>query len=198
MFDLIKTDLARKREMYHHYASSWVVRYLKNAIDPGALAVIIHRFGHWSYNLKLPVVKHLLLLVYTVFKMVILVCFGIFIPVKARIGKGFVIHNFGNIFIPSSTIGENFTVQQGVTIGAVRPNKWKDGVSRPPRIGNNVYIGAGAKILGNVTVGNGAVIGANSVVMNDVPDHCTVMGIPARIISRNQPSEEAYGMPDSG
>lgn len=194
MFDIIKADLARKREMYHHY-DSWVVRNVKNVIDPGALAVLVHRFGFWSASLKLPLIKHLLILIYAVLKIGIILGFGIFIPLKARIGKGFVIHNFGGIFIPNSTFGENVTVQQGVTLGAVRPNKWK-GKPRPPRVGNNVYIGAGAKVLGDVKIGDGAIVGANSVVMNDVPEYCTVMGIPARIISRNQPSEQAYGMPE--
>ena len=119
--------------------------------------------------------------------------FGIYIPSKAKIGKGFTIHNFSGIFISEGEMGENVIVFQGVTIGHLR------GQPAPPKIGNNVLIAAGAKVLGSVTIGNNVVIGANSVVINDVPDNCTVMGNPARIISRetNWMSEKLAGKDDN-
>jgi serine O-acetyltransferase len=105
---------------------------------------------------------------------------------RAEIGKGFVIHNFSGIFI-DGIIGENCTVYPGVIVGHVRHHrgkgqrKWRP----PPRLGNNVYLGAGCKVMGDVVIGNNVVVGLNSVVLASVPDDCTVLGIPARIVSRN-------------
>ena len=73
--------------------------------------------------------------------------------------------------------------QPGVTIGRIRGGK------QDPIIGNNVYFGSGCKVLGPVKIGNNVVIGANSLVITDVPDDCTVVGVPARIISRTSTSE---------
>jgi len=195
MFEILKADLGRKRELYHHHAG-FFTRWVKNCMDPGALAVIVYRFGNWGYRMKIPVVRHLVLFVYLFLKMPIVLGFGIYIPVRAKIGKGFIIHNMNGIFISTGVIGENCTVQQGVTIGAIRPNRWA-GKPRPPVLGNNVYIGAGAKVLGDVKVGDNSVVGANSVVMTDIPENVTVMGIPARIVSRHTATERAYGMPEA-
>src|SRR6185436_2905893 len=148
-------------------------------LEPGTIAVLVYRYGRWVHDLRVPVLKQLLNIFYLLGKVVVVVGFGIYIPVRANIGKGFTIHNFSGIFICEATIGENCIVFQGVTIGHLR------GQPNPPRIGNNVMLAAGAKILGSVTIGNNVVVGANSVVMTDVPDNCTVMGIPARIVSRD-------------
>jgi serine O-acetyltransferase len=77
-------------------------------------------------------------------------------------------------------VGDNFIVFNDVTVGHLRGQGGK-----PPKLGSNVFLGAGAKILGNITLGNNVVVGANSVVVNDVPDNCTVIGVPARIVSRD-------------
>jgi len=96
----------------------------------------------------------------------------------SKIGPGFFIeHGFVTI-IGAETIGENCWVNSGVAIG------YRD-QSGVPNIGNNVYIGAGAKILGPVKIGDNVVIGANAVVLRDVPSNCTVAGVPARIIRRD-------------
>ena len=193
MLENIQADLARKRDLYHNY-HGWFGRHVRNLMDLGAWAVITYRFGHWAVQLKIPLVKHLLLLIYLLAKAVVIVSAGVYIPARAKIGKGFVIHNFSGIFISEGMIGRNCTVQQGVTIGGIRPNIWK-GTPRPPRIADGVYIGAGAKILGDITIGNNVVVGANSVVITDIPDNCTVMGIPARIVSREEGREKPYGSP---
>jgi serine acetyltransferase len=95
---------------------------------------------------------------------------GVHISSKARIGPGFVIHTVYGVFIPPTTIGSKCSVQTGVVLGyGVRS------------IGNDVLIGAGAKLVGPITVGNNVLIAPNSLVVADVPDNCTVAGVPARI-----------------
>jgi len=96
----------------------------------------------------------------------------------ARIGPGFVIlHSVGVVINGAIIAGENLIIEHGVTIGA---EKYKI-----PNIGNNVFIGAGAKIIGEVRIGNNVKIGANAVVLKDIPDNSTAVGIPARVIERN-------------
>ncbi|KAF0162139.1 MAG: serine O-acetyltransferase [Rhodocyclaceae bacterium] len=108
---------------------------------------------------------------------------GISLPKSAHIGPGLRIHHFGNIFIhPQVRIGANCTLRQGVTIG----NRAEGGPV--PVIGDNVDFGAYAQVLGGVHVGDNCRIGAMSVVLCDVPDNCTAVGIPARIV---QPSSAA-------
>lgn len=106
--------------------------------------------------------------------------YGLEIHPSTKIGAGFYIGHFGGIVINTkSKIGCNVNISQGVTIGSINRGK-KCGF---PTIGNNVYIGPGAKILGSITIGSNVAIGANAVVIDDVPDNCSVGGIPAKIIS---------------
>lgn len=177
MFDLVSGDIARKQQWFLS-KKSWFVRNVRVFLEPGTIAVIVYRYGHWVDALRVPIVKQILLIPYLLAKTFVILGLGIYIPAKANIGKGLTIHNFSGIFICETTIGENCIIFQGVTIGFLR------GKPSPPRIGNNVFLGAGAKVLGSVTIGNNVVVGANSVVMSDIPDNCTVMGVPARIISR--------------
>lgn len=108
--------------------------------------------------------------------------YGIDIPFIAQIGKGFYIGHFGCIVVNAETvIGNNVNISQGVTIGATNRGD-KAGVAT---IGDRVYIGPGAKIIGAVTIGNNVAIGANAVVTHDVPDNAVVAGVPAKIISMN-------------
>ena len=119
---------------------------------------------------------------------------GINIQLDSEIGKGLVVHNYSGIFLLAERIGENFTANQGVTLGRLR------GRPRDAIIGDNVYFGAGAKALGDITIGSNVVVGANSLVLTSVPDDCTVLGVPARIVARNVRSRYlrmvAEGPPD--
>jgi serine O-acetyltransferase len=106
--------------------------------------------------------------------------FGIGIQIVTNIGPGFYIGHFGCIFVhPFCKIGKNCNLSQGVTVGSANRGKNKG----YPTIGDNVYIGPGAKIIGAVTVGNFAAIGANCVVTKDIPDNAVVVGVPGRVIS---------------
>jgi serine O-acetyltransferase len=115
---------------------------------------------------------------------------GIGIPKSVRVGPGLKIWHFGNIFVHGdSVIGANCTLRQGVTIG----NRVEGGPA--PVLEDDVELGAYAQVLGAVRVGRGAKVGAMSVVLNDVPDGATAVGIPARIIERRPPARAA--IPDS-
>jgi len=106
--------------------------------------------------------------------------YGISIPDQTSIGSGFYIGHFGGIVVNRmSIIGKNCNISQGVTLGQANRGTGKG----YPTIGDNVYIGPGAKIVGKVSIGNNVAIGANCVVTKDVPDNAVVVGIPAKIIS---------------
>lgn len=106
---------------------------------------------------------------------------GISLPKSAEIGPGLRIHHFGNIFInPAVRIGSNCTIRQGVTIG----NRVENG--QVPIIGDNVDFGAYAQVIGGVKIGSNCKIGAMSLVLCDVPDGCTAVGVPARIVNNSK------------
>jgi serine O-acetyltransferase len=183
MFEIIRSDLHRK-------ASSYGVRpqdqtFFRKRITPflelGTLAVIVHRFGRWAYSIHVPVLRQLIIFIYLVVNVFCMMMTGIHIQRESDIGPGLVIHNFSNIMVLAKRIGHSCTVNQGVTVGSVRGTGW-------PVIGNNVYLGAGCKVMGGVTIGDNVVVSANSLVVTDVPTNCTVMGVPARIISRGATS----------
>lgn len=107
---------------------------------------------------------------------------GIEIHPGAQIGKGFFVdHGHGVVIGETAIVGDNVTLYQGVTLGGTGKEQGK----RHPTVGNNVMIGAGAKVLGNVYIGNNCKIGAGSVVLGDVPDNATVVGVPGKIVVLN-------------
>ncbi len=104
---------------------------------------------------------------------------GIEIHPGATIGKAFFIdHGMGVVIGETTIIGNNVTLFQGVTLGGTGKQKGK----RHPTLGNNIVVGAGAKILGNFKIGDDSYIGANSVVLNEVPPHSTIVGVPGRVV----------------
>lgn len=107
---------------------------------------------------------------------------GIEIHPGATIGKNlFIDHGMGVVIGETCIIGDNVTLFHGVTLGGTGKEKGK----RHPTIGNNVFIGSGAKILGNIAIGNNVKIGANSVILESIPDNVTVVGIPGKIIKHH-------------
>jgi len=107
---------------------------------------------------------------------------GIEIHPGATIGKGlFIDHGMGVVIGETAVIGENCLIYQGVTLGGTGKDKGK----RHPTLGDNVLVGSGAKVLGPFKVGNNVKIAANAVVLNAIPDDCTAVGVPARVVKRN-------------
>ncbi len=141
-------------------------------------AVWVYRFGRRVDRRRDGLLKRLLTVIYWLLFRVVETALGISIPKSAEIGPGLRIWHFGGIFIhPGAVIGANCTLRQGVTIG----NRVEGGPV--PVIGDDVELGAYAQVLGGVRLGNGCKIGAMSVVLRDVPDGATAVGVPARIIT---------------
>lgn len=144
---------------------------------PGLHALIMHRIAHKLYVWKWPVLPRFISQISRFFT-------GIEIHPGAQIGRRFFIdHGFGVVIGETTIIGDDVLLYQGVTLGGTGKEHGK----RHPTLKNNIVVGAGAKVLGNITIGNNVRIGAGSVVVADVPDDCTVVGIPGRIaIQRGQ------------
>ena len=134
------------------------------------LVVVAYRLNRAVQRLRIPVVKQLLAIPVTIFDRTIAMMTGVTIMPSADIGPGLLIHTPYAINIGGTRIGENCTVASGVTIAAGSLG-----------IGDNVYFGAGAKLIGDAKIGNNVVIVANSLVLTDVKDNLTVVGVPARI-----------------
>ena len=149
--------------------------------EPSIIVVALYRWGRWIRALHFAPLRFLLNCLFVPLYGFFTCFIGIALPRGAKIGGGLRIDHFGAIVIsPGAVIGRNCTIRQGVTIGN---RKSLDDI---PVIGDNVSIGAGAKILGAIHVGNNARIGANAVVICDVPDGCTAVGIPAKVLSPNK------------
>lgn len=162
----------------------------------GFWVMTTYRFGNWRYGLPALLRKPVSLL-YKLLKIWTQMTTGIDLPCETRVGRRLRIEHFGGIIISGDTvIGDDVVVRNGVTIGLRHTGK-----PGAPRIGNRVDIGAGAKILGTITVGDDAVIGANAVVLQDVPPGALAVGVPARIILRphtaRSPETFSHDSPDS-
>lgn len=178
MMEKFLVDLERKRTHYI-LRPSFLERYIMVPLALGTISVFEYRFGEWVHSFPSGACKRLLTFAHGLLSCLAITFTGVHIRVDTPIGKGFIIHNFSSIFIDAESIGENFTVNQGVSVGADWQKKGK------PRIGNNVFIGSGAKILGEVTIGDNVVVAANAFVNRSVPENVTVAGVPGRIISRD-------------
>lgn len=138
----------------------------------GFHALVMHRFAHFLH-------KHRYRLLARMVSQFAKFLTGIEIHPAAKIGYGVVIdHGEGVVIGETAEVGNNVLIYQGVTLGGTGKDKGK----RHPTIGDNVMISSGAKVLGPFTVGEGAKIGAGSIVLNEVPPHATVVGVPGRIV----------------
>lgn len=153
---------------------------------PGFRAVAIYRFGNYRMRVKLKILRAPLSLLYRALYRRARNVWGIELPYGARIGRRVVFeHQHGIVIHGNAEIGDDCIIRQGVTIG----NRSLEARFDAPKLGKRVNVGAGAKILGAVTIGDDAAIGANAVVLSDVPAGALVTGIPARTVSR-EPHKE--------
>ena len=141
----------------------------------GLHALVAHRISHFLYKLHLPFFARII-------SQMARFTTGIEIHPGAKIGKRFFIdHGMGVVIGETAIIGDDVLLYQGVTLGGTGLEKGK----RHPTIGNNVVIGTGAKVLGNINIGDNSYIGSNAVVIKDVPPNSTVVGVPGRITKQD-------------
>jgi serine O-acetyltransferase len=163
MFELIREDYAS------HERDAW---------RQGVWVMLVYRFGRWRYGVRPALLRKPLSFLYKLLRAFAHILTGIDLPCEARVGRRLRIDHFGGIVVSGdAVIGDDVILRNGVTIGLKNTNE-----RGAPVIGNRVDIGAGAKILGPIRIGDGAVIGANAVVIQDVPAGCTAVGIPARVL----------------
>ncbi len=150
---------------------------------PGVHAMMFYRMNNrlWNWNLQW---------LARFFSSMARLFTGIEIHPGAKIGRRFFIdHGMGVVIGETTIIGDDCTLYHGVTLGGTSWDKGK----RHPTLGNDVVVGAGAKVLGPITLANGSRVGSNAVVVKDVPESCTVVGIPGRVISNPGSSQESSG-----
>jgi serine O-acetyltransferase len=153
-------------------AKSWIEVLL---CYPGLHALWAHRVNHWLWTHRLRLLARFL-------SQVARLLTGVEIHPGAQIGRRFFIdHGMGVVIGETTIVGDDVTLYQGVTLGGTGKEKGK----RHPTLRNNVVVGGGAKILGNVTIGENCRVGAGSVVLSDVPDNSTIVGVPGHIIFRD-------------
>ena len=176
MFDNIRND-------FRAYERNWGAQ--------GLWVMVVYRFGRWRYGVRPALLRKFFSLVYRVLFKFIQIITGIELPCEVRIGRNFVIDHFGGIIISGyAQFGDNCRIRNGVVVGLRRVEE-----KCAPIIGDHVDIGAGAKLLGPIRIGNHVLIGANAVVLCDVPDDSIAAGVPAQIKPRRRqtpaPAREA-------
>lgn len=163
MFQNIREDLAS-------YKGNWGAQ--------GFWVMVVYRFGRWRYGIKNNWLRKPFSLLYKVLFKFVQIITGVELPCEVMLGRNFVIDHFGGIVISGyAKFGDDCRIRNGVVVGLAK-------IDDPcaPVIGNNVDIGAGAKVLGHIVIGDNVVIGANSVVVKDVEAGVVVAGIPAKVI----------------
>ena len=154
---------------------------------PGFHARQYHRLAHTLLKWHIPVLPRLI-------SHIGRFCTGIEIHPGATIGEGFFVdHGMGVVIGETSVIGDNVTLYQGVTLGGTSQQH----VKRHPTLGNNVVVGVGAQVIGDITIGDNAKVGAGSVVISSVPPNATVVGVPGRVVAmRNPDTDTVEKLPD--
>lgn len=172
----LRADIARQAPGRH----SRLQKLVACLETQGIWAASVYRYGQWVYERPRGKASLPLKASYRVSHKLVEVLAGISVPASAQIGEGLYIGHFGQIIVhPEVVAGKNLSIGQGVTLGT--RGLGNQGV---PRVGDDVYIGVGAKVLGPVHIGDGARIGAGAVVVRDVPAGATVVGVPGRVLPR--------------
>lgn len=139
--------------------------------------MLVYRFGRWRYGIRVGIIRKVFSLIYKVLYKLVQIVTGIEFPCEVEVGEGFIIDHFGGIVVSGyAKFGKHCRIRNGVVVGL----KNVEDVSAPV-FGDYVDIGAGAKVLGNINIGNHVHIGANAVVLTDVPDNAIAVGVPAVI-----------------
>lgn len=171
-----------KRSLRAQLAEDWAT-HGKDWTLPGFRAVAVHRFGNWRMKIKPKALRAPLSVVYRAMFRRVRNVYGIELPYTTKVGRRVVFEHQGGVVIHGGAeIGDDCVIRQGVTIG----NKRLDEPFDAPKLGKRVNVGVGAKILGAVVVGDDAAIGASSLVIDDVAEGATVVGVPARPVDEEK------------
>jgi serine O-acetyltransferase len=175
MLQSLQADIERYVLMDEH--PWWLLLLTKQ----GLWAMTQYRFSRWvHFNVRMPLVRQFLKVFCAIWQKLIEIVTGSEFPNRAEIGQGVFIPHVNGIFIHcDAKIGKECVLSQQVAIGAAM----RGDNQGCPQLGDRVFVGPGAKIIGNIDIGNDVAIGANAVVTNDIPDNAVAVGIPARVIS---------------
>lgn len=177
----IRPGSTSSRGLWETVREDWIA-HGRDWTKPGFRAVAIHRFGVWRMRIGPKAIRAPFSVAYLAMYRRVRNHYGIDLPESVRLGRRVIIEHCGAIVIHgAASIGDDCILRQGVTIGM----RSTDRSNEAPQLGARVDVGAGAKILGKVRIGDDAQIGANAVVLGDVPSGAVAAGIPARIIARN-------------
>ena len=187
----LRADFDRYLELSPGYPHQSVLRRARVAIvEETYWAIFWYRVGRWAgTECRIPVLKQLVLIVHAIVFRVLRLLLGISMERHCEAGPGLYFGHFGSIWInPLVRIGSHVSIMNGATIGL----GGQGAVAGVPELGDSIYVGPHATIVGRLRVGSGAVIGANSLVVTDVPEGATVVGVPARPVLRgaNQVSRD--------
>jgi serine O-acetyltransferase len=173
MFENLRGDIVRVRSINTEegwwQSHAWS-RNLRAILHIGFPAILSYRFAHSVRRVRMPVIRQILLVFAHIFQRITTIYSGAYIDPRAEIGPGLIIHSWYGILIGATRIGSKCSLSSGVVVAS--------GIRG---IGDNVWLGAGAKLIGDVTIGSNVVVMPNSLVMADVRDDTTVGGVPARI-----------------
>ena len=165
--------------MFDNIREDWNT-YERQILAPGLWVMAVYRFGRWRYRIRWSPLRKVFSLTYKIMFALVQVATGTELPCEAHVGRRLRIdHSHGIVVSGDAWLGDDVILRNGVTIGLRRT-----GTRGSPVIGDRADIGAGAKILGTIHIGNDACIGANAVVLTDMPPNSIAVGIPAQIRSR--------------
>ena len=165
--------------MFENLREDWHT-YQRDLARQGLWVMAVYRFGRWRYGVRPRWLRAPFSVLYRLLKLWSQILTGVDLPCEVKVGRRFCIEHFGGIIISGDSVfGDDCVVRNGVTIGLRHT-----GIAGAPVIGNRVDIGAGAKVLGAIRIGDDVAIGANAVVICDVPANSIAVGVPARVLPR--------------
>lgn len=165
--------------MFENIREDWHT-YDGDITRQGLWVMVVYRFGRWRYTVQQRWLRLPFSILYKALFLLTQILTGIELPCETKVGRRLILEHFGGIIISGdAVIGDDVVIRNGVTIGLRHT-----GTRGSPIIGDRVDIGAGAKILGIIRIGNDVAIGANAVVLQDVPDNSLAVGVPAIIKTR--------------
>lgn len=165
--------------MFNNLREDWLT-YERDWTRRGLWVMVVYRFGNWRYGIRSRVIRLPFSFIYKLLKVFSEILTGIELPCEAKLGRRFRIDHFGGIVVSGDAVfGDDCVIRNGVTVGLRHT-----GQRGAPVIGDRCDIGAGAKVLGDIRIGDDVAIGANAVVIRDVPSNSIAVGVPATVKAR--------------